>query len=55
MIERIVSLDPQKAYGELKILLIINDHRISKEEPSKLSWLGRDQFSESLPKVLRKE
>ena len=35
MIERIVSLDPQKAYEELKNLLMRNDCRIVREEPSK--------------------
>jgi hypothetical protein len=35
LIERIVSLDPQKAYEELKNLLMRNDCRIVREEPSK--------------------
>gem|GEM_PF-1345420 len=54
MIERIVSLDPQKAYEELKNLLMRNDCRIVREEPSKTIVVEHGSILGMTPKSIEK-
>jgi hypothetical protein len=54
LIERIVSLDPQKAYEELKNLLMRNDCRIVREEPSKTIVVEHGSVLGRTPKSIEK-
>jgi len=54
LIERIVSLDPQKAYEELKNLLMRNDCRIVREEPSKTIVVEHGSILGMTPKSIEK-